>query len=86
MRFSSALVAVLSSVLTAHAANAPKPTSRVVDLRYAKYEGSVNDQTGNFNFLGMRFAAPPTGSSNRLYDPFIRERRFLTKTLFLKVL
>ncbi|KAJ3562066.1 hypothetical protein NP233_g9805 [Leucocoprinus birnbaumii] len=36
--------------------------TRVVDLGYAKYQGSVNNQTGDFEFLGIRFAAAPTGS------------------------
>jgi cholinesterase len=33
----------------------------VVDLGYAKYQGSVNPTTKNIEFLGMRYAAPPTG-------------------------
>lgn len=48
---------LLLSIATTHAA---KPTT-VVDLGYAKYEGSLNNQTGNIEFLGIRFAAAPTG-------------------------
>ena len=42
--------------LTSYAAN---PT-QVVDLGYAKYQG-VPSAFGNTNFLGVRYAAPPTG-------------------------
>lgn len=34
----------------------------VVDLGYAKYQGSLNSTTENTAFLGMRYAAPPTGA------------------------
>ncbi|KAF9000854.1 Alpha/Beta hydrolase protein [Cyathus striatus] len=44
----------VSSVFTA---------SNVVDLGYAKYEGFVNPSNSNTNFLGVRFAAAPTGAS-----------------------
>ncbi|KAF8077595.1 Alpha/Beta hydrolase protein [Lyophyllum atratum] len=33
-----------------------------IDLGYAQYEGNVDMTTGNTLFLGMRYAAPPTGS------------------------
>ena len=33
----------------------------IVDLGYAKYQGSVDPTTKNTEFLGMRYAAPPTG-------------------------
>ncbi|KAF9000855.1 Alpha/Beta hydrolase protein [Cyathus striatus] len=36
--------------------------SNVVDLGYAKYEGFVNSNNSNTNFLGVRFAASPTGT------------------------
>ncbi len=49
--------AYLSLAATTHAAT---PTN-IVDLGYAKYEGNLNNQTGNIEFLGMRFAAAPTG-------------------------
>lgn len=41
-------------------AQAAQPTT-VVDLGYAKYQGGLNNQTGNVDFLGMRYAAAPTG-------------------------
>ncbi|KAG6913679.1 hypothetical protein DXG01_005189 [Tephrocybe rancida] len=34
---------------------------QVVDLGYAKYEGTLNATTGNTRFFGIRYAAPPTG-------------------------
>ncbi|EDR10347.1 uncharacterized protein LACBIDRAFT_317144 [Laccaria bicolor S238N-H82] len=34
----------------------------VVDLGYAKYQGSVNPTSKNTEFLGMRYPAPPTGT------------------------
>jgi len=37
---------------------APGP---VVDLGYASYQGNVNEKSGNIEFLGIRYAAPPTG-------------------------
>ncbi|KXN84875.1 Lipase 3 [Leucoagaricus sp. SymC.cos] len=59
IKFSSGLVASFY-IFTVYAA---QPTaSRTVDLGYAKYEGSLNNQTGNVEFLGLRFAATPTGS------------------------
>lgn len=36
-------------------------TSPVVDLGYAKYSGTFNATTGTTHFLGIRYAAPPTG-------------------------
>ncbi|GLB40131.1 putative type-B carboxylesterase lipase family protein [Lyophyllum shimeji] len=38
------------------------PSAPIVDLGYAKYQGTVDATTGNTLFLGMRYAAPPTGS------------------------
>ncbi|KAG5350895.1 hypothetical protein C0989_008867 [Termitomyces sp. Mn162] len=37
-------------------------TAQVVDLGYASYQGTFNATTGNTVFLGIRYAAPPTGS------------------------
>ncbi|KAG6830004.1 hypothetical protein H0H92_002695 [Tricholoma furcatifolium] len=37
-------------------------TTPVVDLGYAKYAGSFNATSGVTEFLGMRYAAPPTGT------------------------
>ncbi|KAF5360983.1 hypothetical protein D9756_005140 [Leucocoprinus leucothites] len=50
----------LSTLLTigaSYAASSPP----IVDLGYAKYQGSVNNKTGNLEFLGIRYAAAPTG-------------------------
>ena len=33
----------------------------IVDLGYAQYQGVSNSETGNTEFLGVRYAAPPTG-------------------------
>ncbi|KAJ3561270.1 hypothetical protein NP233_g10298 [Leucocoprinus birnbaumii] len=37
-------------------------SSTVVDLGYAQYQGTMNNETGNIEFLGIRYAAAPTGS------------------------
>ncbi|KAF8996976.1 Alpha/Beta hydrolase protein [Cyathus striatus] len=47
------------SIVTLHASSA-FTTSNVVDLGYAKYRGFINNS--NTNFLGVRFAASPTGT------------------------
>ncbi|KAF5359758.1 hypothetical protein D9756_003025 [Leucocoprinus leucothites] len=60
MRFSWAFVVLSSFFVTAYAAQ-PTSTDPIVDLGYAKYQGSVNNQTGKVEFLGIRFAAAPTG-------------------------
>lgn len=39
-----------------------EPAIPIVNLGYATYEGVVNATTNNTEFLGMRFAAPPTGN------------------------
>ncbi|KAF5347259.1 hypothetical protein D9756_009943 [Leucocoprinus leucothites] len=36
--------------------------STLVDLGYAKYQGTLNNATGNVNFQGIRYAAAPTGT------------------------
>jgi hypothetical protein len=33
-----------------------------VNLGYAQYQGFIEASTNNTNFLGIRYAAPPTGS------------------------
>ncbi|KAF9447129.1 alpha/beta-hydrolase [Macrolepiota fuliginosa MF-IS2] len=58
MRLSTTF-ALFSSVITTIYAAAPNTT---VDLGYAKYQGSLNNATGNFEFLGMRYAEAPTGT------------------------
>ncbi|KAF5361006.1 hypothetical protein D9756_005124 [Leucocoprinus leucothites] len=52
------LALILSLTLVTLAAK-PRP---IVDLGYAQYEGSLSNNTGNLEFLGIRFAAPPTGA------------------------
>ncbi|KII87402.1 hypothetical protein PLICRDRAFT_177155 [Plicaturopsis crispa FD-325 SS-3] len=37
-------------------------TGPIVDLGYARYQGTVNSTTNITSFLGVRYAAPPTGS------------------------
>jgi len=39
--------------------NSEPPT---VNLGYATYQGVSNSETGNTEFLGVRYAAPPTGA------------------------
>lgn len=38
-------------------------TGPVVDLGYARYEGVLDSTSNNTHYLGIRFAAPPTGIS-----------------------
>lgn len=56
MRLFLFLASLGTSVTLSFAASAP-----IVDLGYASYQGSVNEISGNIEFLGIRFAAPPTG-------------------------
>ncbi|KAF9461661.1 Alpha/Beta hydrolase protein [Collybia nuda] len=45
------------------AASTPTDASNpIVNLSYATYAGSFNHSTGHTQFLGMRYAAPPTGN------------------------
>ncbi|KXN88645.1 hypothetical protein AN958_06910 [Leucoagaricus sp. SymC.cos] len=53
------LLLVTPSVVFAQTNNSA--ATHVVDIGYAKYEGILNNQTGNLEFLGMRYAASPTG-------------------------
>ncbi|RXW25552.1 hypothetical protein EST38_g373 [Candolleomyces aberdarensis] len=48
----------------------PPPT---VDLGYARYQGVSNAATGNTEFLGVRYAAPPTGQ-NRWREPQVPDK------------
>ncbi|KAF9443305.1 alpha/beta-hydrolase [Macrolepiota fuliginosa MF-IS2] len=58
MRLSAIFLCFSSLIATAYAA----PPSTLVDLGYAQYQGSLNNATGNIQFLGIRFAAAPTGT------------------------
>jgi len=44
--------------LEARSTNVP-----IVDLGYVQYAGVINSTTGNTVFLGVRYAAPPTGTA-----------------------
>jgi hypothetical protein len=39
-------------------------TNPIVDLGYAIYQGLFNQTSDTTNFLGVRYAAPPVGTSN----------------------
>ena len=57
-----AAVAFSGAALVTTASGATGPSTRpVVDLGYAKYQGNINTR-GVSEFLGLRFAAPPTGN------------------------
>ncbi|KAF9447130.1 alpha/beta-hydrolase [Macrolepiota fuliginosa MF-IS2] len=58
MRLSTTFALFLSLITTIYAI-APNAT---IDLGYAKYQGSLNNATGNLEFLGMRYAEAPTGA------------------------
>lgn len=56
--FSSKVAQPLEQGLALEArSNAP-----IVNLGYAQYAGVIDTTTGNTEFLGMRYAAPPTGT------------------------
>jgi hypothetical protein len=38
--------------------------SPIVDLGYAQYQGTVNTANNVTHFLGIRYAAPPSGESS----------------------
>ncbi|TFK35577.1 Alpha/Beta hydrolase protein [Crucibulum laeve] len=52
------LLTTLGFTIKVYASTVPD----VVDLGYAKYQGFVNKNTSNTEFLGIRFAAAPTGA------------------------
>ncbi|TFK27827.1 alpha/beta-hydrolase [Coprinopsis marcescibilis] len=55
------LVAFLTLFLLAELAST-QTLAPTVDLGYAQYQGFVNAETLNTEFLGIRYAAPPTGN------------------------
>ncbi|TFK35580.1 Carboxylesterase [Crucibulum laeve] len=57
----SILLLIPSSLGAVIDIDAPAATN-VIDLGYATYQGSFNQNTTNTQFLGIRFAAPPTGT------------------------
>lgn len=67
-RILKTLTALVLCVYTAAAASPPTP---IVNLGYATYEGILvqdaqTNQT-NINFLGVRYAASPTGATLAIY-------------------
>ena len=62
----SQVLAAFALCVHAAAAGAPTPTP-IVDLGYATYQGILvqDEQTNqtNINFLGVRYAASPTGTA-----------------------
>ncbi|KAF8071639.1 Alpha/Beta hydrolase protein [Lyophyllum atratum] len=62
MAFGRSVLFVLWSVLTFSPADVFAATVPVVDLGYARYSGTFDQTTKTTQFLGMRFAAPPTGT------------------------
>lgn len=64
-----AMVALSLSVLFVAGLQLPiafalvQPSSKVVDLGYAKYESNLTILDGVTSFLGIRYAAPPTGKA-----------------------
>jgi hypothetical protein len=75
------LLIAAACALSALGANVPQPEagtikdSPVVDLGYASYQGVYNESTSITSFLGIRYAAPPTGTS--LFLLIISESRHL---------
>ncbi|KAJ3568624.1 hypothetical protein NP233_g5591 [Leucocoprinus birnbaumii] len=55
LSLASSLLAVVTAAIAA-------PKAPVVDLGYAKYQGTVNPDTGIIDYLGVRYAAAPTGA------------------------
>ena len=43
---------------------APSTPLKVVNLGYATYQSDLNLEDGVISFLGVRYAAPPTGKSS----------------------
>jgi hypothetical protein len=66
------LLTVAAFALSALNVNAsqvvPTQDSAVVDLGYASYQGVYNESDSVTTFLGIRYAAPPIGTS--LFWPF----------------
>ena len=56
-----ARLAILLPVALCLAQGSSASNPLVVDLGYAKYQGVPNANTGNTDYLGVRYAAPPTG-------------------------
>ncbi|TEB24773.1 alpha beta-hydrolase [Coprinellus micaceus] len=61
-------IPVLTFAISLGQSDGKEVTRQIVDLGYAKYEG-VPSAFGNTNFLGVRYAAPPTGNL-RFREPY----------------
>jgi hypothetical protein len=59
MAFHNYLHAALVFLICVHAVDCA--TAPVVDLGYAQYQGIVDTKLNITAFLGIRYAAPPTG-------------------------
>lgn len=57
-------------------------TAPIVDLGYAKYQGAVNTTTNISYYLGIRYAAPPTGEPTIILKSQITR---LTGSIYIKV-
>ena len=79
------LIISASPLIVANSIPRSSTLSNVVDLGYAKYQGTfVQDkETGSTNtqFLGIRFAAPPIGISSSRSEDFILLMRHLAYLL-----
>lgn len=64
-------LAVISAALSHSAKAVSNLPVNVVDLGYAKYQGVAVPNTTNTQFLGIRFAAPPTGMESSLFSIYI---------------
>ncbi|KAH8812927.1 Alpha/Beta hydrolase protein [Xylogone sp. PMI_703] len=60
------LLAAASATLALTASTAPSvsrsTSSSIVDLKYARYQGKVNESLGTTSYYSMHFAAPPIGN------------------------
>ncbi|KAJ3569027.1 hypothetical protein NP233_g5330 [Leucocoprinus birnbaumii] len=56
------LLPLSCSVLSTFAVALAAQHTTIVDLGYARYQGTVNKASGNLEFLGIRYAAAPTGA------------------------
>lgn len=90
MPSSLSLLALLSIACTVLGAPQPPtpptpPTPlRQVDLGYAKYQSNLSLEAGVTSFLGIRYAAPPTGMWNHFVQIIIATKQPLGQNRFKK--
>ena len=67
------LLALLTvwSFLSSLGIAAPTAPTPVIDLGYAKIQGTFNASDNVSAFLGIRFAAPPVGTESFQYTNFL---------------